>query len=108
MGVTEVTARLIEYLRERLRLTKEHVLRHTGGRMPRMYPLHILYLSVVPYPTEPEFDDSGLMKEIEALREIWDNESRNDTYLDIYIELYERERIRYDPYASLIGAPAFY
>jgi hypothetical protein len=87
---------------------KEHVLEHMKGRVPRMYPLHILHFCIVPDPTEPEFDDSGLMREIEMLREIWDAEWRNDVYLSIYFQLYERERIRYDPYAPLVGAPAFY
>jgi hypothetical protein len=106
--VVGVAERLIGYLRKNHKQMKEHVLRHTKGRVPRMYPLHILHFSVVPDPTEPEFDDSRLMKEIEALRVIWDAESRNDVYLSIYIQLYENERIRYDPYAPLIGAPGFY
>jgi hypothetical protein len=103
-----MTERLTGYLRKKHKRMKEHVLVHMEGRVSRMYPLHILHFCVVPDPTEPEFDDHGLIKEIEALREIWDAESKNDTYLGIYVQLYERERIRYDPYAPLIGAPAFY
>jgi hypothetical protein len=106
--VVGVAERLIGYLRKNRKQMKEHVLRHTKGRVPRMYPLHILHFSVAPDPMEPEFDDYELIKEIEALRDIWDVESRNDVYKDIYIQLYERKRIRYDPYASFIGAPAFY
>jgi hypothetical protein len=101
-----VAVKLEEHLKRKHRTMKEHVLRHTGGMIPRMYPIHILYLCVAPDPIDPDFDD--LIREIEALREIWDVEWKNDNYLSIYVELYERERIRYDPYASLIGAPAFY
>ena len=96
-----MAVRLEEHLKRKHRTMKEHVLRHTGGMIPRMYPIHILYLCVATEPDE-------LTEEIKALREIWDVEWKNDNYLSIYVELYERERIRYDPYASLIGAPAFY
>jgi len=91
----EVERRLVEYLRKSHRWMKEWMLMYEG-RVRRMYPPHLLHFYSAPHPSE--LDDHELMREVEALREIWDVESRDDTNQRIYIYVDEYERIRYDPY----------